>query len=173
MSLDLKGNDTGKVVIDVVRDIAPELLPRLWLCHPDWQACSPCAVRRTGPKLVDSTRLARIKEGPERRAATLLNEGIDAINMHHSDWNGGLVTLFHRFNRYSIAWDAQEEHVCDRSSVWVSMASTATTLTVSLRHTAPNLVRDSVGPATCYSATATANQQRGQITTNARPTIWS
>ena len=52
-----------------------------------------------------------MKEGPERRAATLANEGIHAVNMHRSDWNGGLVTLFHRFNLYSIAWDAQEEHV--------------------------------------------------------------
>ncbi len=64
-----------------------------------------------GAKLVDSTRLGRIKEGPERRAATLANEGIDAINMHHSDWNGGLVTLFHRFEVCTIAWDLQFEHV--------------------------------------------------------------
>jgi glycerophosphoryl diester phosphodiesterase len=111
LSLDLKGAGCGAVVIEVVREIAPELLGRLWLCEPEWQALLPLRDQAPGVKLVDSTRLIRIKEGPERRAATLLNEGIDAINMHHSDWNGGLVTLFHRFNRYSIAWDAQEEHV--------------------------------------------------------------
>jgi len=30
--------------------------------------------------------------------------------MHHSDWNGGLVTLAHRFERLAFAWDAQFEH---------------------------------------------------------------
>ena len=58
-------------------------------------AAATCAA--AGAELVDSTRLAKIKEGPERRAATLAGEGIDAINMHHTDWNGGLVALFHRF----------------------------------------------------------------------------
>jgi glycerophosphoryl diester phosphodiesterase len=55
--------------------------------------------------------LARIKEGPERRAATLASEGIDAINMHHTDWNGGLVTLFHRFERVAFGWDMQFETI--------------------------------------------------------------
>ncbi|MCU1400768.1 MAG: putative phosphodiesterase [Acidimicrobiales bacterium] len=108
LSLDLKGNDVGPTVIDVVREAAPDLLPRLWLCEPKWQDLLP--LRGQGAKLVDSTRLARIKEGPERRAATLSSEGIDAINMHHTDWNGGLVTLFHRFELCAIAWDLQFEH---------------------------------------------------------------
>lgn len=111
LSLDLKGDDVGLTVLDVVREAAPDLLPRLWLCEPRWQDLLPLRAGGDGAKLVDSTRLARIKEGPERRAATLANEGIDAINMHHSDWNGGLVTLFHRFDRCAIAWDLQFEHV--------------------------------------------------------------
>ena len=53
----------------------------------------------------------KIKEGPERRAAALAEAGIDAINMHHSDWSGGLSTLFHRFERYCLGWDAQYERV--------------------------------------------------------------
>ncbi len=108
LSLDLKGDQTGGVVLDVVREVAPALLPRLWLCHPEWQTLLPWRSQADGAKLVDSTRLGRIKEGPERRAATLASEGIDAINMHRSDWNGGLVSLFHRFDLYAIAWDAQE-----------------------------------------------------------------
>ena len=114
LSLDLKGEDgaaTGAAVIAVIKEMAPEMLPRLWLCHPDWQALLALREVADGAMLVDSTRLARIKEGPERRAATLSSEGIHAINMHRSDWNGGLVALFHRFNLYSIAWDAQDEHV--------------------------------------------------------------
>jgi glycerophosphoryl diester phosphodiesterase len=61
--------------------------------------------------LVDSTRLRRIREGPERRAADLADAGIEAINLHHSDWTGGLTTLFHRFERCTFGWDAQHERV--------------------------------------------------------------
>ncbi len=111
LSLDLKGSNTATAVLDVVRQAAPELLPRLWLCHPTYQELLPLRDHLDGAKLVDSTRLSRIKEGPERRAATLASEGVDAINMHHSDWNGGLVSLFHRFDVCAIAWDLQHEHV--------------------------------------------------------------
>ena len=52
-----------------------------------------------------------MREGPERRAATLAAEGIDAVNLHHSDWSGGLTTLFHRFERVCFGWDMQFEHV--------------------------------------------------------------
>jgi glycerophosphoryl diester phosphodiesterase len=58
-------------------------------------------------RLVDSTRLRRIKEGPERRAASLADAGIDAINLHATDWTSGLTTLFHRFRRLAFGWDAQ------------------------------------------------------------------
>ena len=52
-----------------------------------------------------------MSEGPERRALALREAGVDAINMHHSDWSGGLVTLFHRFDLYALGWDMQQEHV--------------------------------------------------------------
>ena len=98
-------------MIRTVQDVAPALLPRLWLCHPDWQVVA--ALRPLDPdvKLVDSTRLARMKEGPERRAAQLADAGVDAVNLHHTDWTGGLTTLFHRFGRYTLAWDLQHERV--------------------------------------------------------------
>jgi glycerophosphoryl diester phosphodiesterase len=109
LSLDLKDTAAGPVVIDTVRRVAPELLPRLWLCSPHWR--SLLDLRNQGARLVDSTRLQRIKEGPERRAATLAREGIDGINLHHSDWSGGLVTLFHRFDRVAFGWDMNHENV--------------------------------------------------------------
>ncbi|MEY4339052.1 MAG: hypothetical protein RLZ14_902, partial [Actinomycetota bacterium] len=61
------------------------------------------------------TRLGRIKEGPERRAATLVANGIDAINMPHGDWNGGLVALMHRFELVAFGWDMQEPHILERA----------------------------------------------------------
>jgi glycerophosphoryl diester phosphodiesterase len=105
LSLDLKDDRAGQAVIDATRGHDPSMLERLWLCSPDWESLLP--LRGQGAHLVDSTRLARIKEGPERRAATLAAEGIDAINLHHSDWTGGLVTLFHRFDRICFGWDMQ------------------------------------------------------------------
>ena len=109
LSLDLKAPESGQVAIDVTATLAPDLLDRLWLCSPIWQSLLP--LRGQGARLVDSTRLSRIKEGPERRAATLASEGIDAVNLHHSDWNGGLVALFHRFERVAFGWDMQFEEV--------------------------------------------------------------
>ena len=111
LSLDLKHAEAGEAVIRTVQQVAPALLPRLWLCHPDWRVVAE--LRHVDPdvKLVDSTRLARMKEGPERRAALLAEAGVDAVNLHHNDWTGGLTTLFHRFGRYTLAWDLQYEHL--------------------------------------------------------------
>lgn len=108
LSLDLKDAECGAAVIDEVRRTDPAMLPRLWLCHPDWRVGAALRQQSSAVKLVDSTRLSRIKEGPERRAALLAENGIDCINMHHSDWSGGLTTLFHRFDRYVLAWDLQQ-----------------------------------------------------------------
>ena len=109
LSLDLKDAAAGQAVIGVATECAPTMLERIWLCAPRWESLRP--LRGQGVRLVDSTRLSLLKEGPERRAATLRSEGIDAINLHHSDWNGGLVALFHRFDRVAFGWDMQEPYI--------------------------------------------------------------
>jgi glycerophosphoryl diester phosphodiesterase len=111
VSIDVKDAAAGPVIIDTVQVRRPDLLPRLWLCLPD--VPSLAALRRLDPqvRLVNSTRLDRIKEGPERRAATLREQHVDAINLHYSEWTGGLTALFHRFERYCLAWDLQHEHL--------------------------------------------------------------
>jgi glycerophosphoryl diester phosphodiesterase len=109
LSLDLKDHASGSAVIAVVKESAPDMLERVWLCAPRWEILLP--LRGQGVRLVDSTRLSQIKEGTERRAATLREHGIDAINLHHSDWNGGTVALFHRFERITFGWDMQEPHI--------------------------------------------------------------
>jgi glycerophosphoryl diester phosphodiesterase len=111
LSLDLKDTAAGERVVAVVREAAPDLLPRLWLCHADWRTVATLRPADPDIRLVDSTRLARLKEGPERRAATLAEHGVDAINLHYRDWTGGLTTLFHRFGRLTLAWDLQFERV--------------------------------------------------------------
>lgn len=83
---------------------------RLWLCHHRLE--QTLAYRDEFPevRIVDSSRLARIKEGPEMRMATLANRGVDVLNMHITDWNGGLVTMAHRFHLQAFGWDVQFPH---------------------------------------------------------------
>lgn len=57
---------------------------------------------------VHSTRRERIDGSLERHAADLGAAGVAAMNMHHTDWTAGLVSLFHRFGVRAFAWDAQE-----------------------------------------------------------------
>jgi glycerophosphoryl diester phosphodiesterase len=61
-------------------------------------------------KLVHSTKLQRMTAGPERHASRLAELGIDGVNLRKDEWNGGLVTLFHRFERTAFCWDVQFEH---------------------------------------------------------------
>jgi len=111
LSLDVKDATAARPVVDVARAAGGGAPGRLWLCHADWLLLASWRELGDDIHLVDSTRLKRIKEGPERRAASLAEVGIDAINLHQSDWTGGLTTLFHRFERYCFGWDAQFERI--------------------------------------------------------------
>ncbi len=83
-------------------------LHRLWLCHPHLDELLAHRDAIGEARLVDSTRLARIKEGFEMRVARLARESVHVINMHHTDWNGGLVTMAHKFGVYAFGWDMQQ-----------------------------------------------------------------
>jgi glycerophosphoryl diester phosphodiesterase len=107
LSLDLKDEAAADAVLSTTRAAHPEAIGRLWLCHPQWQKVAAIRERDGDVRLVDSTRLRALREGAERRAATLADAGIDALNMHHTDWTGGLTTLLHRFGRLAFAWDLQ------------------------------------------------------------------
>jgi len=111
LSLDIKDANALDAVLLAASDAGDSARERLWLCHPDWQRLAEWRKKTDGIRLVDSTRLTKIKEGPERRAAQLSNAGVDAINLHFSDWTGGLTTLFHRFSLNTLGWDAQHERM--------------------------------------------------------------
>ena len=110
LSVDVKDPSALVALVSQARDVDPDVENRLWLCHHDWRTVASWRPL-TSARLVDSTRLARLDGGPERRALQLREAGVDAINLHHTDWTGGLVTLFHRFELYAFGWDLQHEHV--------------------------------------------------------------
>jgi glycerophosphoryl diester phosphodiesterase len=111
LSLDVKDAAAAAPVVAVAREAGGDAVGRLWLCHSDWEQVARWRRLSDDLGLVDSTRLRRITEGPERRAAVLAGVGVNAINLHASDWTGGLTTLFHRFERLAFGWDAQFDRV--------------------------------------------------------------
>ncbi|MGE4086377.1 MAG: glycerophosphodiester phosphodiesterase [Vicinamibacterales bacterium] len=111
LSLDVKDAAAAAEVVAVARSAGAE--ERLWLCHPDIEVVASWRELSAAAKLVDSTRLKRIAEGPERRAARQRTLGVDAVNLHHTDWSGGLIALFHRFDRLALGWDAQLPRILD------------------------------------------------------------
>jgi glycerophosphoryl diester phosphodiesterase len=110
LSIDVKDPAAAPAILAVARQ-AGGAEARLWLCHHEWQQVAEWRALSDDVRLVDSTRIRRMKEGPERRAADLADAGIDAVNLHATDWTPGLTTLFHRFERLTFAWDAQHERV--------------------------------------------------------------
>jgi glycerophosphoryl diester phosphodiesterase len=111
LSLDVYDPAAAGVVVEVARGAGDGVPERLWLCHPDWEVLAGWRSEWEGVRLVNSTRLDELRQGPERRAAQLSEAGVDAVNLHHSDWTGGLTTLFHRFGRLAFAWGAQHERI--------------------------------------------------------------
>ncbi len=113
LSLDVKDPAAAPRVLAVVASVGADQAERVWLCHPDigvltsWRAAAP------GIRLVDSTRLQRMKPSPEPVAARLQAGRIDAVNLHCSEWSGGLIALFHRFGVLTFGWDAQHDRVLD------------------------------------------------------------
>jgi glycerophosphoryl diester phosphodiesterase len=113
LSLDVKDPAAIDATVAAARAAGDDAASRLWLCHHDWRLVASWRERFADVRLVDSTRLRVMKQGPERRAAELADAGIDAVNLHESDWTGGLTTLFHRFEVLTFGWDAQHDRVLD------------------------------------------------------------
>jgi glycerophosphoryl diester phosphodiesterase len=106
LSLDVKDPAAAPVVVEVAR--AAGTLERLWLCHPDWRTVASWRAHSARVRLVDSTRLRRVPEGMAVRAAALEKAGVDAFNLHHSEWTPECVAALHARGRCAFAWDLQE-----------------------------------------------------------------
>ncbi len=105
LSIDVKDPAVVEPMLAVAA--AAAATDRLWLCSPDVALLARLR-DSTSAKLVHSDRRDHIRTPLERHAYELATAGIDAMNMHHSDWSAGLVALFHRFGVNAFAWDVQE-----------------------------------------------------------------
>jgi glycerophosphoryl diester phosphodiesterase len=106
LSIDVKDDAVVQPMLAVAEEAGA--LPRLWICSPDVGLMGALRAAGTDARLVHSERRDHIRTPLERHAYELSGLGIDAMNMHHSDWTAGLVALFHRFDVRAFAWDVQE-----------------------------------------------------------------
>lgn len=111
LSLDIKDPAALVPVLEVAGAAGSQALERLWLCAETPDDAIAWRERADGAHIVCSTRRRTMGHGAERLAARLAEAGVDAVNLHASDWSGGLTTLFHRFERLCFGWDAQYERV--------------------------------------------------------------
>jgi glycerophosphoryl diester phosphodiesterase len=113
LSLDVKDAAAFDRVIEIARAAGDDALDRLWLCHHKWTQVAEWRAKCADVHLVDSTFLGRMPDGAESRASELAAAGVDAVNLHHSEWTGGLTSLFHRFGVLCFGWDAQHGRILD------------------------------------------------------------
>ena len=113
LSLDLKDPAAMLAVVDAALLAGPPAFERLWICHWDLDVLSDWRTRWPTLRLVHSTRLGRLSGGAERHGAALAERGIEAVNLHHTEWTGGFIALYHRFGRLAFAWDVQFDRIMD------------------------------------------------------------
>jgi glycerophosphoryl diester phosphodiesterase len=83
---------------------------RLWLCHHDWRVMAGWRAGGLVPpecRLVESSNLAWMKEGLGTRVSALSANGLDALNLHRSQWSDEAVREVHAVGLRAFGWDAQ------------------------------------------------------------------
>lgn len=105
LSIDVKDPAALLPLVEVARSAGAA--ERLWLCHNDWRPMA--AWHRQIPEchLVESSNLAWMKEGLAARVSALSAAGLDALNLHRSQWDRGAVREVHAVGLRAFGWDAQ------------------------------------------------------------------
>jgi len=106
LSLDVKDPEAARAAIAVAREAGDPA--RLWLCHYSWRVVAAWRELDRDVRLVDSTRTAVMHTAPRERAARMVSLGVDALNLHASDWSAALIEPFRAQGRCVLAWDAQD-----------------------------------------------------------------
>ncbi len=112
LSLDVKDVSAVHAVLHAAEQAGA--LDKLWLCHPDWKRLAAWRRLSDAVHLVDSSRLGYVRDGPRRRAARLVDAGIEAVNLHHLCWTRRLVDVVHDHGLLAFGWDAQGTHALNR-----------------------------------------------------------
>ncbi len=112
LSIDVKDARASELIAVARRHRA---LERLWLCHPSWRVVAGWRALSPAIRLVDSTRRGHLRTAPAPRAARMRALGIDAINLHESDWSADWIEAFRSERRAVLAWDAQDRARLDRA----------------------------------------------------------
>lgn len=109
LSIDAKEEAVIGPMVDVARAAGGGAPGRLWVCSPDLEVLRARRLELADVKLVHSPGYGGVTPaGFERHASDLAAAQVDALNLHHSDWSLGTVTLVHRFDLTAFAWDTQE-----------------------------------------------------------------
>ena len=105
LSVDVKDPAALLPLVEVAR--AAGAAERLWLCHHDWRPMA--AWHRLVPEchLVESTNLAWMREGLAARVSALSAAGLDAVNLHRTQWSEEAVREVHSVGLRAFGWDAQ------------------------------------------------------------------
>ena len=109
LSVDVKQREVARPLIEVARAVGGGAPGRLWVCTGSLKLLAELRDEAPDVKLVYSPGRNRVAPAAmERHAADLAEQGVDCLNLHHSEWTRGLVALFHRFGLSAFAWDTQE-----------------------------------------------------------------
>ncbi|MFM7059993.1 MAG: glycerophosphodiester phosphodiesterase [Actinomycetes bacterium] len=107
LSIDLKDPEAAGPMIRLAREHGAAA--RLWLCVGSRERLRSLRDAAPDVRLVHSPGRGKVVgTALERLAADLAADRIDALNLHHTDWTGGIVSLLHRFGLRALAWDVQE-----------------------------------------------------------------
>lgn len=107
LSIDIKDPGSASKMIEIASNLGVE--SRLWLCSPDSDFLATLREISSSIRLVHSPGRGNVVPATfERLASDLAEKRLNALNLHHSDWSKGVVSLIHRFELSSFAWDTQE-----------------------------------------------------------------
>lgn len=114
-SIDVKDDAAMLPLLEWAGELQPMHRARLYLCHPELEQLAQWRSVDQHVNLVASTSVNTMRTktylGPERYAHELTKAGIEGVNLRHDEWSGGMVTLFHRFDRICFGWDAQHSRI--------------------------------------------------------------
>jgi glycerophosphoryl diester phosphodiesterase len=105
LSLDLKDPAALEATVRIAQEAGAA--ERLWLCHDDWKLMAGWKPLTGDAHLVDSTSVSRMTQGVAARARALHDAGIDALNLHRSQWDATVLGEVHAVGVLAFAWDAQ------------------------------------------------------------------